>query len=609
LWWSNNDQRKIQKENIKNLIKRTKMSEKNKDAHNSGADSPPGLTHSLPTSATYSDSAGRTRAVSEDSQYSDFANPLVHEPFDMYGHPQIASQYNYSHDPSITYYGYQTYPPTPYEVDIKTERQMYVNDVPTRRDSTISSFSTYHPPPHGGLAPVLEDDWIPDDIYDVPQDMFSGEEEPLDFNFFDFSQPPPTSSAVIQVDEPDRHLLEHFVSNVLRLIFPVLEVNQHGSARSSVILPALETNKTYLHSCLCVAAIHLKSITQGPSEQLDGDVVRHRYATVAALCEALQRDEDHAQILEATLSMIFLQCAVGRPDDSLPDIPWHQHFQAATSLVRKLDLPTAMMAADGSNPHIHPPFNMTLASWIDILGATMLGIAPKFADTYREKHLSSSSSGLAELMGCEDRVMYLISEIACLEALKRDGILSEEQLCSHITLLGQQMEVHEAGVAYESAINQNNGALRPRVLGRNLTACFRKAARVYLLSLVPGSDRHGGPMRNLIAEFASLLDLIPAGPEGFDPSIVWPMLIAGAQSTRDSMFRVKFAERVAAMGEQADLGSFGRMVRLLEEVWATNDLVDAERESQGEAFTEGTSQQSVHWRDVMRANRWDFLLI
>ena len=605
LWWSNNEQRKGQKEMIKNLIKRTKLSEKSKDSHASGADSPPGLTHSLPTSATYSEDAGRTRAASEDSQYSfDFANPHIHGSYDVY-QPQIANPQfgDYPHD---SYgYGYSTYPPTPYEVDIKTERQMYVNNVPTRRDSTISSFSTYHPPPHGNLAPVMEDDWMPEDIYESHGDIFSGEEEAVDFNFFDFQHDPaqPSSQAVVQVDECDSHLLEHFVDNVLRLIFPILEVNQHGSARSEVILPALQTNKTYLHCCLSIAAIHLKS-TQNlqSSEQLDSDIVRHRYATISELCEALNRDTAHAQILEATLGMIFFHCSVGRPDDCLPDIPWHQHFQAASSLVRKLDLPQAMMAANP--PLVHPPFNMTLTAWIDILGSTMQGTSPKFADTYREKHLSASSCGLAELMGCEDRMMYLISEIACLEALKRDGMLDDTSLCGHITLLGQQMDLQDSALEapYVSAVAPS-GAVRPKQLTRNMTAVFRKAARIYLLSLVPGSSRNNPPMQNLLSQFADLLDLVPSGPDGFDRSIVWPLLVAGAQSTPGSAFRTKFDERISALGEAAEFGAFGRMVRLLQEVWQINDRI-------GGGDGEGAgADQSVHWRDVMRSRGWDFLLI
>src|SRR5262249_40351738 len=151
------------------------------------------------------------------------------------------------------------------------------------------------------------------------------------------------------------------------LIFPILEVNQHGSARSDVILPALEANKCYLHCCLSISALHLKTTKGLQGEQIDNDIMRHKFATINELCEALNRDSDHAQILEATLGMIFFQCSVGRPDDCLPDIPWHSHFQAATSLINKLELPVQLI----NNTHSHPPFNMTVAAWIDILGATM----------------------------------------------------------------------------------------------------------------------------------------------------------------------------------------------------------------------------------------------
>lgn len=128
MWWSNNEQRKQQKEHIKNIIKRTKLSEKTAQVAAMGGDIPPGLSHSLPTSATYSDATVRTRAASEDSQYSlvcDF-NQHPNQHFDIY-QPHVLSP---SFDTDAHYYPYAA---APYEVDIKTERQMYVNDVPTRR--------------------------------------------------------------------------------------------------------------------------------------------------------------------------------------------------------------------------------------------------------------------------------------------------------------------------------------------------------------------------------------------------------------------------------------------------------------------------------------------
>ena len=588
LWWGNNEQRRNQKETIKNIIKRTKLSEK-AQAGSAGVNSPPGLSHSLPTSATYSEATVHTRAASIDSQDSleyDFNQPHIHDPTELY-QPQVFTPQ------------FQPYMGAPYEVDIKTERQMFVNDIPTRRDSSTSTFSTYQPPPsHVHLPPLPEDPWTSGDFFETPGDLFSGGEESFDFNTFDFSHGPSHASqeTVIEVEDCDRPLLNHFIDNVLRLIFPILEINQRGSARSEVILPALESNKCYLHCCLSIAAIHLKSTQRIQSEQIDSDIMRHRYATVSELCTALNKDTDHVKILEATLGMIFFQCSVGGVDDGLPDIPWHQHFVAATSLVKKLELPYALV--HDNTAQLHPPFNMTLTSWIDILGATMLGRAPQFANTYRDKHLSASTSGLCELMGCEDRMMYLISEIACLEALKLGNSLTSQQLCEHITLLGQQIELTEPPPGAVNSPYSASGSIRPRQLSRNMTAMFRCAARIWLCSLVPGASRYDQTMVDLAARLAGLLDFIPAGPEGFDRSIVWPLLIGGSQSTPSSAFRHAFRTRCAYLGEEAEFGSFGRMKHVLEEVWQQTD-----------ANAHAGVVQDVHWRDVMQQKGWDYLLI
>ena len=468
---------------------------------------------------------------------------------------------------------------------------MYVNDVPTRKDSSTSTFSTYQPPPvTSSMTPFPEDAWVHQGIFE-DTDVF-GAQEGYDFDF-GYEAPLASHSVHIDVQDCDRPLLDHFIDNVLRLIFPILEVNRHGVARSDVILPALESNKCYIHCCLSVAAIHLKSTCRSHDEQLDSDIMRHRYATVAELCEALNRDTDHQQILEATLGMIFFQCSVGRPDDSLPDIPWHQHFQAGSSLVRKLQLPHAMESINGGIPR--PPFNMTLTAWIDILGATMLGRSPQFADTYREKNMEHSTSGLSELMGCDDKVMYMISEIACLDALKVANQLDDIQLCSHIASLGEHLDTTEPlHFDLDHAVS-STGALRPNQLSKNITAMFRVAARIYLCGLVPGASRGSDTMLGLVTRLAGVLKYVPSGVEGFDRSLVWPLLIGGSMSTPDSPFRHIFADRIACLGEHAEFGSFGRMVRLLQEVWHQTDQVE-----------EG---QSVHWRNVMQQKGWDYLLI
>jgi len=579
MWWSNNEQRRHQKELIKTIIKRTKLSEK---AAQPLANTPPSLCHSVPTSDTFSDGFARTRGVSLESQFSTENSINAYSQQDLFATSSMISQQFPAFSPFPGF--------SPYEVDIKTERQMFIDNIPTRKDSTISTFSAYQVPPQSAST-VTQENWIQQELFERRESYI---EEPVEFNFFDLPHAPltPGHQLMIQVDECDQHLLNHFTENVLRLIFPILDVNQHGSARD-LILPALESNKTYLHCCLSIAALHLKSTEGIQGEQIDNDIMRHRYATISELCEALNRDTDHAQILEATLGMIFFQCSVGRPHDALPDIPWHQHFQAATSLIHKLELPQLLVDSN----HAQPPFNMTLAAWIDILGATMVGRPPAFADTYREKNIGHSTAGLAELMGCEDRIMFLISEIACLEALKANG-MDEVHLCGHIKTLGDHISGTEHTAPQPASCFSNNGAFRPKQLSANITAVFRLAARIYLCSLVPDFDRQQASITNLVSALADAMAYIPGGESGFDHSVVWPLLVAGAVSTENSSFRMMLAERAMQMGEAAEFGSFGRVCEILNDVWQHND----EAAKRGE-------RQGLHWRDAMKQRDWDFLLI
>ncbi|KAK0261776.1 DNA-binding transcriptional regulator ume6 [Friedmanniomyces endolithicus] len=588
MWWSNGEQRRHQKEVIKNIIKKTQLSKKaTQPPTASNMNSPPSLCHSVPTSAeVYPEPF--SRAPSEGSPYSagcDYPYVTSEGYFAMPPPPQ----------PMVAHPQYPMF--SPYEVDIKTERQIFINGEQTRKDSTISTFSTYQPPPMpNGMSGYPADSWVQQDYFESQSESFT--EEPVDFNFFEFPHGPitPDHETVINVDDCDKYLLTHFFDKVLKLIFPILDANQHGSARADVILPALESNKAYLHCCLSIAATHMKAAEGRSGEQIDNDIVRHRYAAISELCEALGRDENHSQILEATLGMIFFQCSVGRADDALPDIPWHQHFQAGISLVNKLDLPNALMDLRASG-HPQPPFNMALASWIDILGATMIGRLPTWADTYRELNMSGKSAGLAELMGCEDNIMFLISEIACLDVQKAEGI-NEVVLCKYVEVLANEIGMTEPPHGTVQTCFSTTGAIRPKQLSINITAVFRVAARIYLCSLVPGYEPRQPSICHLVSQFSELVNFIPAGPEGFDRSLAWPLLIAGTASVAASPFRSMFDERCKRLGDAADFGSFGRVRGLLADIWQINDAASARGEFQG-----------VRWRDVTLQKKWDYLLI
>lgn len=584
--------RRQQKDTIKMIIKRKKLSEKSSQILPPGADTPPGLSHSLPTSATYSDSIDRTRSGSADSTFSLDFN------FDVA--PGIADYnvYNAQMHSSHAQFAPPLYSEfAPYEVGVKTEREVFMEDGLTRRESTVSTFSTYHTPQEyhpsqdASLSSYKGEGEYFDDMY---FERRASMPEELTANFFDSPDvmSAPSHPLLPDLEQSDESLLGHFIQNVLPSIFPVLEAKMGAPSLSDLILPALETNKSYLHCALNISAQHYKSTTPANdnSDAIDADIMRHRQAGIRELCASIGRNEPTDQILDTTLGMIFLQCAVGRVDEALPDVSWHQHFHAASDLVHKLELPAQVTSMGANAPAT--PFNMTLMAWIDILGGSLVGRSPTFSDTYREKNFSSTNLGLRELTGCDDRVMYLISEIACLEGLKLEG-MGMGDLCSFIQTLGEHITQTEDDMPLKNPFDQN-GALDAGQLSLNITAAFRIAARIYLCSLVPGFTPAQASCRNLVERLTHVLEFIPAGAHGFDKSMVWVYLMGGAVSTAGSSFRAFFEGRIASLGDAADCGSFGRVACLLREVWARAD-------AQPEIV--------VSWRDVMQSKGWDFLLI
>jgi C6 transcription factor Pro1 len=75
----------------------------------------------------------------------------------------------------------------------------------------------------------------------------------------------------------------------------------------------------------------------------------------------------------------------------------------------------------------------------------MLGTWPSFAHLYRKKHQQAKRRlALLELVAWEDGVVYLISEIACLESLRKE-VLDHATLCQHVSLLDERISLTEAG--------------------------------------------------------------------------------------------------------------------------------------------------------------------
>merc|ERR1712000_793892 len=204
MWGGNTDARRQHKEEIKNIIKRKKLSEKSAHSISTSMSSPPGLSHSLPTSASGTDPLDRNRSASIDSHFS--------------------NGFNFNTPPSVGHYGaYNSQLPpefifaqgqfSPYEIDVKTERQMFVDNVPTMKESHVSTFGTFQPPPPPGTAlqcDPLESGWTEHTRHERKESL---SEEALNVNFFDFAHNTSTD-AKIELEENDQRLFDHFIQSV-----------------------------------------------------------------------------------------------------------------------------------------------------------------------------------------------------------------------------------------------------------------------------------------------------------------------------------------------------------------------------------------------------------
>lgn len=295
------------------MIKRTKLTEK--AVHLSpanSADSPPELSRSLPTSDTLSDTiASRHRSDSIDSQYTIYGD-------DSGDHYHQMHSGHYNHHGHAHYQHHAGAPPPYNEYDVFShQKQTYVNGYPVdsmpRRPSSTASFASSNLR-RSSMASVHVPIEQPATYIQHPSisEVIASAEDTAN-SFFDFHPYAPVEAPApiplqIPVEGDDRFLLDHFLYDVQRLIFPVLDL--HHDARQQVILQALANNECYRHCCLSISALHIKTtrpMAGADEERVDQDITRHRYKTISGLCEALAKDSEHLQILEATLGMILFQ--------------------------------------------------------------------------------------------------------------------------------------------------------------------------------------------------------------------------------------------------------------------------------------------------------------
>ncbi|KAM0361910.1 hypothetical protein ACHAO7_011817 [Fusarium culmorum] len=361
------------------------------------------------------------------------------------------------------------------------------------------------------------------------------------------------------------YLEGHFYKHIQPLLFPALRLERNRGISFIQDLSAVNSMTAYRHACLSAAAKHLRSLfITGLEGWLDEEMVRHRDLVPRALVQSIEKNENRAHQLQTVLTIVNLRAVVDTSDDSIFNIPWSKHSAIATEV---LQCSQHAVTEYKSAPSVFcVPFHMAAFCYMDILNGAMRGESPAMATRYFKAYHSPRGPrmGLLELTGCDDRVMCLISEIACLE--------SHTKKRSHSALLGGCIITLESAISdievQYTVMPREAGGHPSRTHVRNcITLSYIVAARLYLRSLAPGFCPISGCTTASIDQLAEILSHIPLG---LDNSIIWVYYVGGSLGCSGSLLRPLLRQRL----QEYRVGSLWKLYNVLGKVWSRNDEIE-----------------------------------
>ncbi|KAK6512462.1 hypothetical protein TWF481_001348 [Arthrobotrys musiformis] len=249
----------------------------------------------------------------------------------------------------------------------------------------------------------------------------------------------------IQTENPlDINLANLYLRSIFGVTYRALSDEQVDRYNSALIVPMFNDNKSFLHGCLSSTALHLTAtnISEHQRKALVTEVYRHRQKSLKSLKHqvAHSKDENERIKIAATVCALISFEVFSRRTD------WQVHVKAATDCVVLLNW--------CSQRPTHPGewFIYSRILWLDILSSITTGKRPVFSTFYHDilflpPESRNKVNELVEMTGCEDAVLYLISEITCLENWKFEALVSqtspniEMELVRRHALLDQELKL------------------------------------------------------------------------------------------------------------------------------------------------------------------------
>ncbi|KAK6527153.1 hypothetical protein TWF281_010346 [Arthrobotrys megalospora] len=252
------------------------------------------------------------------------------------------------------------------------------------------------------------------------------------------------SDLQIQTDNKlDINLANLYLRTIFGVTYRALSDEQVIRYNDALIVPMFNDNKSFLHGCLSSTALHLTAtnISEHQRKALVTEVFRHRQKSLKSLKHQVANSKvagERIKIAATVCALISFEVFSRRTD-------WQVHVKAATDCVILLNW-------CNHNP-THPGqwFIYSRILWLDILSSITTGKKPVFSNFFRSLLFlppgeRNKVNRLVEMTGCEDSVLYLISEITCLEHWKFESLstqpyhLPQAELLRRATLYDRELK-------------------------------------------------------------------------------------------------------------------------------------------------------------------------
>jgi hypothetical protein len=255
---------------------------------------------------------------------------------------------------------------------------------------------------------------------------------------------------------------------------------------------------------------------------------------------------------------------------------WTTHLQAAMALFKaflgppstcKLLWKGITSSTDPLSPNQYSAntwaarFLSAVLIWFDILACVSTGSRPVLYE-YHEPLLIGPDPliRLDEVMGCRSEIMILISQVAELEALKRE--YRDAGKLNNMKLVRRAREIEESLEAVVKELDEK--IAKAREAADEVSQLFATAALVYLHVVVSGFQYSLPEIRDNVTKAMGMFRQL--SNERLLRSLVWPLCVTGCLAVKE--LQEGFKDLVMGMSAEVYMfGSARKALRIMERCW------------------------------------------